>query len=305
MPWWTLIFVLSGQPTELLRIDDRHEEPVFEPEQLAFDEERLVIADQSDHRVKVYDRKTGAIRTTFGRNGQGPGEFQRFGGLAITDSAIFVFDKVRNQLMHFTHDGVFQGTIANVAAFEARVLKQHLIGFNMRGEQIFKTYDFKGKEQAAFGGPGMSGQFTPKKFVEHLVHFEADETRLYAVSQSGTRLAIIAWQTGQSQIEVALDIFDHYGVEATMEQLEPQVLGVVNGSPVRDMVSKANGIWLLVRNEQVEQNPTLLIQLDREGRRITQRKTPFQASALFNAPGGNAYLFSFENSVLQEIILDP
>jgi hypothetical protein len=64
---------------------------LYRPVELALDEDGLFILDMDDNDIKVFSL-AGAFRYTFGRKGQGPGEFHRPGGLDILDRRVYVAD---------------------------------------------------------------------------------------------------------------------------------------------------------------------------------------------------------------------
>lgn len=65
----------------------------------------LSILDPLNHRVVVLD-SAGVVRRTYGGRGDGPGELQGPAGLALgPDSAVWVYDQRKRQLIRFAADG--------------------------------------------------------------------------------------------------------------------------------------------------------------------------------------------------------
>jgi hypothetical protein len=64
---------------------------LYRPVDMAFDGDGLFVLDMDDDNVKVFS-KAGSFRYTFGRKGQGPGEFHRPSGLDVQDARICVAD---------------------------------------------------------------------------------------------------------------------------------------------------------------------------------------------------------------------
>ena len=73
-----------------------------QPSAVAIDTNNLVyVSDCYNHRVSVFTSE-GQFVVSFGRKGQGPGEFNCPHGLAVNDSGVvYVCDKVNNRVVLF------------------------------------------------------------------------------------------------------------------------------------------------------------------------------------------------------------
>lgn len=73
------------------------------------DDGTLYVLDRPQYRVLALGPE-GDVRTTFGREGEGPGEFQNPSVLAVANDTVHVVDTMLRRLHHFTTDGDFSHT---------------------------------------------------------------------------------------------------------------------------------------------------------------------------------------------------
>ena len=96
--------------TEELRFGEG-DDPETSFSQVAFfvvtDEGHVIAGDIKDKKVKVFDAEGNFLRN-IGKSGQGPGEFQIPGGLALTpNNELMVEDSIARRLAFFTLEGEF------------------------------------------------------------------------------------------------------------------------------------------------------------------------------------------------------
>jgi len=133
----------KGVPSKVILTEDLRFGEGDDPEtafsQVAFfvvtDEGHVIAADIKDKKVKVYDAEGNFLRN-IGKEGQGPGEFQIPGGLALTpNNELMIEDSMGRRLAFFTMDGEF---IKNVSTADKMSLLNLVIDAdgNYLGRQL-------------------------------------------------------------------------------------------------------------------------------------------------------------------------
>lgn len=133
------------------------------PIHVARDEDRnLFVLDSKDNCIKKFD-SDGNFLLKFGRNGQGPGEFQYpmllgIGGenrliVQCMDSTYQIFDLMGQYVDRFTmgrYDGLFMRVMksGNVVGYSMNFSEE-----NSRENNILKIFDLEGKTLHQFGEP--------------------------------------------------------------------------------------------------------------------------------------------------------
>lgn len=104
---------------------------------IAVDEEgNIYVVDYKEKNVKVFSNN-GNLLKTIGREGQGPGEFQRITNIQITpENELMVHDGYASRLTFFSLDGDYLRTVLLKGPM-ASVVK-----VNSMGNYLVKTYDF-------------------------------------------------------------------------------------------------------------------------------------------------------------------
>ena len=117
------------------------------------DDGNLIAADIKDRRIMVFD-ENGKYLRDIGKSGQGPGEFQIPGGLALTpNNEVMIEDSIARRLAFFTVDGEF---IKNVSVAD----KLSLVNLVIDGEG-----NYLGRQ---LGMEGQKMYFEMKKFDQEL-----------------------------------------------------------------------------------------------------------------------------------------
>jgi len=80
----------------------------------------MYILDPGNGRVVVFDKDGGFVRT-FGKKGQGPGEFQQPNEIVIHDGQVMVVDTGARKLHMFDAEGAFQGEKALPPGFRRMI----------------------------------------------------------------------------------------------------------------------------------------------------------------------------------------
>jgi hypothetical protein len=148
----------KGVPSKVTLTEDMRfgegDDPDKSFSQVAFfivaDNGDVIAADIKDRKIKVFD-KDGNFLRHIGKSGQGPGEFQIPGGLALTpDNELMIEDSIARRLAYFTLDGEF---IRNVSVADKMSLLNLVIDnegnylgrqLGMEGQKMYfemKKYD--------------------------------------------------------------------------------------------------------------------------------------------------------------------
>jgi hypothetical protein len=100
------------------------------------DKEIIYVADTKGNHIREFDKNGGFLRT-IGREGQGPGEFQRITNIQITsENELMVHDRYTFRLTFFSLDGDYLRTVLlkGIQAFTIKV--------NSMGNYLVRTIDF-------------------------------------------------------------------------------------------------------------------------------------------------------------------
>jgi len=147
-----------------------------EPKGMALDEQagRLYVADSQLHRIQVLDVATGAVITSWGGQGSGPGQFQEPWGVAVgPGGVVYVADTWNHRIQKFDRDGQFLtqwgtfgqagGEGAGVAFYGPRGVAVDSAGnvwVTDTGNKRVVEFDADGKLLGQWGGAGTgNGQF--------------------------------------------------------------------------------------------------------------------------------------------------
>ncbi len=178
------------------------------PAALAFDEDRLYIADAEDCAVKIFT-KEGRFVASLGRKGQGPGEFSFPSGVSVRGGRIYVADKFNFRIQILDSKGGSLGGFRvpfapdKVLALEDDVLLVTHNPLNRSGrEKMLHAFDGNGRplweelESRATDDP-VYDSFLNMTAVSHgpggdfFLIFKCDERRIFRFGPDGRRTAAI------------------------------------------------------------------------------------------------------------------
>jgi len=153
-------------------------------------DKRVYVADTEKHRIVVFDEELNYI-TTFGRLGQGPGEFRRPSGIAfMSDGRIVIADwgNSRYQIFDKNYQFINMFSVSSplpTLSYYPGIDSKDRIYVNMPGNgSLFSVYDDKGSEIKS-GGELMPIPIDSSKnkqnwklwyFFDSAVHYDIDET---------------------------------------------------------------------------------------------------------------------------------
>ena len=125
------------------------------------DRDEILVADQCNHRVQVFD-SYGTFLRSFGHRGENAGEFSRPVGVAINkDRNIFVADNGNNRIQIFSWEGRHLGSFGGKGSLDSQLC--HPWGLSLdstgnvivadTGNKLIKIFTPDGKFVMKIGGP--------------------------------------------------------------------------------------------------------------------------------------------------------
>jgi hypothetical protein len=141
------IFLFSKTPISKIRVDFVSTEVFYKPVSIKVYKDRVYVLDAKAYNVKVLSLK-GKMIKTFGRKGEGPGEFKRPFFFDIANEKIFVLDG-NDRVEVFDVNGRFKTSFSlNTPSFFVFILKNRIVlsdAVIKRGTyKWFSFYDFSG-----------------------------------------------------------------------------------------------------------------------------------------------------------------
>ncbi len=128
----------------------REEAYLARPVCITYDEEHIYIVDAEECAIKVFS-KSGELRASLGRKGQGPAEFSFPSGLSVRDGRMYVADKFNYRIQVLDLSGTYQGGFKVPFApdkifilAENEILVTHNPLNRRRGEKMLHAFDKKG-----------------------------------------------------------------------------------------------------------------------------------------------------------------
>ena len=99
---WDTVFVAGGEGV--------NDTLIFSSHLVTLADSVVIVADGIAERVVALDAATGRLEWTFGRPGQGPGEFRGISDVAVTrDQMVWVLDFGNGRIAELSPDGQFHG----------------------------------------------------------------------------------------------------------------------------------------------------------------------------------------------------
>ena len=100
------------------------------------DGDEIVVADQGNHRVQVFD-SNGTFLRSFGHKGENAGEFKHPFGIAINkDRKIFVADSENNRIQIFRWEGRHLGSFGGQGSLDSQLFKPWGLSLDSTGNVI-------------------------------------------------------------------------------------------------------------------------------------------------------------------------
>ena len=122
--------LFTYEPVLTLKEDPQNEASLlFRPGEFTMDEDGcFYVLDHGDSRIAVFDPGGNYIRS-FGRKGQGPGEFTTLNDISVHDGIVSVFDTNSDRVTRFRTDGTLLDVVTVPAsASDQRIHVMHVLG---------------------------------------------------------------------------------------------------------------------------------------------------------------------------------
>jgi hypothetical protein len=181
------------------------------PLALAFDGERLYVADALDCAVKVFG-EDGRFRAAFGRKGQGPGELSFPSGVCCAGSVIAVADKLNFRIQLFESGGEARGGFKlpfapdRVFALDnGRILVTSNPTGPRAGERMLHAYGLDGHLLWEALGARLSGDPVSAAFANMILLCLGEADDFYVLFRSGERTILHYADSGEVLGRVAVD----------------------------------------------------------------------------------------------------
>ena len=126
------------------------------------DKDEIVVADQCNHRVQVFD-SNGTFLRSFGHKGENAGEFKHPFGIAINkDRKIFVADSENNRIQIFRWEGRHLGSFGGQGSLDSQLFKPWGLSLDSTGNvivadtgnKLIKIFTPDGRFVIKIGGQG-------------------------------------------------------------------------------------------------------------------------------------------------------
>ena len=211
-PIWACPHVLESRQIavrEVVRGDESADDAFLSrPVALAFDESRLYVADAEACAVKVFTRE-GCFAASYGRKGQGPGEFSFPSGVSVRGGRIHVADKFNFRIQVLDLEGNWlKGFRVPFAPDKVFALKDDLIlvthnPLNRSGsEKMLHAFDGQGRLlwegfESRFSGDPVYDSFrnmiavSPGPAGDFFLIFKCDGREIFHFDPAGRPIAEI------------------------------------------------------------------------------------------------------------------
>ena len=126
------------------------------------DGDEIVVADQGNHRVQVFD-SNGTFLRSFGHKGENAGEFSYPNGIAIdNDKKVFIADMGNHRVQILSWDGRYLGSFGGKGSLDSQLLSPWGLSLDStgniivadRGNKLIKIFTPDGRFVMKIGGEG-------------------------------------------------------------------------------------------------------------------------------------------------------
>ena len=146
-------FSLDRYTAKNIQFNLKDEEIYYFPLPVAinYDSKNIFVLDSRDSQVKVFS-KSGDYEYSFGKRGQGPGEFSYPSDFDLSGGRIYIADKLNRRVQILDKKGNYQGGFKvlfypqNILVLENKnILVSHLPLTSLKKERIVHCFDPEGK----------------------------------------------------------------------------------------------------------------------------------------------------------------
>ena len=190
------IFVLDKEGSFLRNIGSP--EMFSRPTGIAVDEDRIYVADAHAHHVSAFAKKDGTFLFSFGKNGNGKGDFHYPTNIFIgKDNQIYITDSMNFRVQIFDRNGKFQKAFGKHGDGSGDFSKPKGIAVDSEGHiyvadadfDIVQIFDRDGKLLLAFGNSGVG---EGEMFLPAGIYIDEDD-RIYVADSYNGRIQIFQY----------------------------------------------------------------------------------------------------------------
>lgn len=262
--------------------------------------DRYFILDKGEYQVKVTGAQ-GELHHHFGRQGEGPGEFQYPSAIGAVDGEIWVHDQIQSRIQRFTVQGQYLG-VHNISALGPLQFEpEHLVLHTPTQAHAFIVLDRDVGELGRVGeGMDATGGVNVDQISKYLQAYTtgAEGQTLFSLGVNGKRFATydLKTMTQTSVRELALDRY------ATSQQVQHTGSGIrVSGNrPVKGTAFHEGHLFTLVIDETKAAQARLVVLNDRGDVIQNQKLETFYNRIIPNPGHGSAFFLNVDESLIEE-----
>ncbi|UCE39863.1 MAG: NHL repeat-containing protein [Candidatus Aminicenantes bacterium] len=252
---------------------------LYKPFDISLDSNRNVyVADSGNHRIQKYS-PDGEFLVSNGRKGQGPGEFQIMGGVAVdNEGQMYITDRSTNRLKVLSPEGneikniatmKITGEIALLSSGES-VLTRGLFFSQESYPGLLQIVDEDGQILRTAGTQKLYEDWDCYRYFNRISFAVDDEDNLYLAYATRNK---IEKYTPDGTLRMTIDRPLNYGISEKIEKIKRQVGPRQIELPELNFVSKSlavdakKRIWVLSFDRQLtfEELPVTIHFADAEG----------------------------------------
>ena len=258
------------------------------------------VLDKGEYQVKVTNDR-GELLTHFGRQGEGPGEFQYPSAIGAVAGEIWVHDQIQSHVQRFTTEGKYLG-VHNISAIGPLQFEpEFLILHTPTQASAFIVLDREFKEVGKVGeGMNAIGGIRVEEVVRFLQVFTTDAQgrHLYSLGVNGQTFSSydLGTMTRQSARDLSLANY------AAAQKVEDTGGGIrtSGGRPVKSVVFHEGHLYTLVVDENQEAKARMVI-LDPGGNIVGNSELGTYYTRIVANPGhGSAFFINEDESLIEE-----
>jgi len=264
---------------EGLSLAEDHDVELYDPISVCVQGDLMYFVDRSDAKVKALKR-SGEVSLSFGRKGQGPGEWLYPAAIAVVEGRIIVYDGESGAMLRFDLNGKYLSATKAMRGFGALFTDEGLLVQALLDQRLFHFFDYSGRPSAQFGeGWNMSsnanGLFEALS-LENRVAFHRGSGTLFAFFVNGKNAVLYRLPQGELIKEIDTPLHRFAAERKNKSMLSEDGSGVFtaqNGKPIKSAASLGDAILVLAQDEHRESVSYLAV-FDFEGTMRAIQKTP-------------------------------
>lgn len=221
-----------------------YEDISFEPSSLVLQNGRLIVLEKLRGEVHVYSEKYLEPLNSFGKRGQGPGEWLMPVGMHVNDQKVDIFDGDTGNLLKFGINGQYFNQIKLTTGYDISFFSSGYIVQKLLHQNLFHHFNLAGDLVRTFGA-GLDiyetlseDQIFKSLSFECTVAIDEKQGILFAVFLNGERIEIFELATGKLLLNKPLELtrFSAKKERRTGSNNQGNVFYFLNGRPVKKVV---------------------------------------------------------------------